>query len=362
VRPKPLLRVAGRYIYEYTLELVSEVRHHLSDAVIVMPKGDYSIGVLPTWARIVEQEGSGVEAALETGLRAVKGDSEVIVSFTGYLVKPPYIVKLLLDYYSSVEYPLVVSVSPITSGLETFGFIDIGLKGEVKSVSREPRPEWLGGRGYVFAGVLIGERSFIEILSERGFMDGLNMLASKGLVGALTWTGDWVEIGYPWDLFNVSKLIVADKTIMVSENASLGRTAIVSGPVIISDKVEVREGAIVSGPCYIGEDTVIGEGSVIGPNVVIGGGVVVEPLTVVRNSVILDNAWIGSHSILDYVVVGDGVRIGRQVVTEPSKPVDAPSWIMEAVEKAGEDILLGGVIGPRATVDHRALLRASFIE
>ncbi len=362
-RPKAFIRLAGKMLYQYTLEMLDEVKHHLSRTILVVPRGTTGlIEQCPDWVSVAEQEGEGVEAALDTGLRGLGGDSEVIVSFTGYIAKPHSMIKLLLDYYSTSEYPLVMVVTPVSSGLETFGFARIGVKSNIETVTSTPGPEWMRGRGYVFAGALIGEGSFIRILAREGFIEGLKKLASRNLVGALTWTGEWVELGYPWDLLEAVKIILSRRATIIDEDAVVSRHAIVTGPVVVEEDAVIGEGAIVKGPAYIGRGASIGEGSIVGPNTLIESGASVDPLTVVRDSIVMEGAKVGAHSYIERCIIGESSTIKPQVVAEPTTPQTRLPWIREALEKSQEEYRIGCVTGPGTVIGEHSIVRGEFIE
>ncbi len=361
-RPKAFIRIGGRMLYEYTLDLLREARGSIDNIIIIAPRGySHLMESVPEWVTVVEQKWPGVSGALRTGMEAVSGQSEVVVSFIGYLAKPPTLVTSLLDYYSTSSHPVVVSAAPISSGLETFGFVKIGVGDRVDSISSSAGPEWLGGRGYVFAGALVGEASFVKALSEYDFVDGLSRLARKGLVGAYTWTGEWIEVSYPWDLLSLPYFTVYNMPLLLSNRASISRSATIIGPVVVEPDAVVGEGAIVQGPVYIGEGARIGENAVVGPGVIVEAKSSIEPFSIVRDSILLENVRIGSYTRLEYSIASEGARIGSYVLAEPCKPKPRYEWVEEATRRS-ESIKLGIVAGPEVNIPHRSHRCGDFIE
>ncbi|MCE4602812.1 MAG: NDP-sugar synthase [Desulfurococcales archaeon] len=360
--PKAYLTVGGRRLYSYTLDMLREARGSLDRVILVLPRGtSHMLGDVPEWVTAVEQRGEGVERALATGLEALGGRGEVVVSFIGYIARPPTLVRHLLDYYSTSEYPLAVSVAPITSGLETFGFVKIGPRGNVESIQDTPGPQWMGGRGYVFAGALVGEYSFISRLADEGFTSGLGKMASRGLVGALTWTGEWIELSYPWDLLSLPALVASRTMLTISGDAEVARSAVIRGPVVIERGASIGESSVVIGPAYIGDGVRVGESSVVGPNVSIENGASVGPLSVVRSTIAMEGARIGMQALVEGAILGPGSLIAHQAIVEPGKPKARYPWIVEALERAA-DLRLGAVLGPGARIGVRGMESGGFIE
>lgn len=360
--PKAYLRVGGRMLYTYTLDMLREARSSLDSIVLILPRGSlHMLQDVPEWVTAVEQRGEGVEGALRTGLEALGGGGEVVVSFIGYITRPPTMVRHLLDYYSTIEYPLTLTVAPITSGLETFGFVRIGSRGNVEALQETPGPEWMKGRGYVFAGALVGEYSFVERLAEEGFTSGLNRMASRNLVGALTWTGEWIELSYPWDLLKLPGLVAGDSMLMVSSGADIPRSAVLRGPVIVERRARIGESAVILGPAYIGEGAVVGESAIVGPNTSLESGSRVGPLSVVRDTILMEGASVGSHAVVEGSILGPGASIGHQAVVEPGEPTASYPWIMDAATRS-RGVRLGAVLGPGAVLGVRSTASGLFVE
>jgi len=155
-RPKPLVPIAGRRILDYTLD--EALAAGAGEALVVVNPRALPLPGLPSWARAVAQPGPGLASALRAALEwAGRGGGPLALSFTGYIARPRGILKAAIDYYHGSGFPVVMAVAPVTSGLETYGFARLGMGGRVERVSRELE-EWLAGRGYVFAGALVGDR------------------------------------------------------------------------------------------------------------------------------------------------------------------------------------------------------------
>ncbi|GBF08848.1 putative nucleotidyl transferase [Aeropyrum pernix] len=309
-RPKPYLPLAGKPLYMYAVEQVAMVRGLLDRAVMVTPPGHPTPpGSLPSWLDTVEQRGEGVEAGLATALKRLGGGEEIVVSFVGYLARPNTLVRHVLDFYSVTRYKLVLALAPVTRGSESFGFVDADPStGRVLGFSGS-REEWMAGRGRVFAGVLASDPEALEVLAGEGFVEGINSLARRGLVGSVVWPGEWLEVGYPCDLLEAPGLVVEARAAVVSAKARVARSSVIQGGVVIEEDAEVGEGTVVEGPAYIGRGAVVGRNSVVGPGVVLEEDAVVGDLVSIERSVMLERAEVSGPSRLEGAVIGDGAYI-----------------------------------------------------
>ncbi len=260
---------------------------------------------MPGWLAVVEQRGEGVEAGLSTALERLSGGEEIVVSFVGYLARPNTLVRHVLDYYSVTRYKLVLALAPVTRGGESFGFVDVDPStGRVLGFSGD-REEWMAGRGRVFAGVLAGDTEALEVLAGEGFVEGINSLARRGLVGSVVWPGEWLEIGYPCDLLEAPGLVIGAGAAVISSGARVARTSVIQGGVVVEEDAEVGEGAVILGPVYIGRGAVVGRNSVVGPGVVMEEDAVVGDLVSIEGAVLLERAEALGPARLRSVIVGD---------------------------------------------------------
>ncbi|UCF49164.1 MAG: NTP transferase domain-containing protein [Thermoplasmatales archaeon] len=117
----------------------------------------------------------------------------------------------------------------------------------------------------------------------------------------------WRDIVYPWDLIQLNETMIKRTPL------SLGGT--IEKGVVIKNDVSIGKDTTIYSGCYIVGPVIIGEGCEIGPNVcifpstTIGNNSVVHPFSEVRNTVIMNNARIGSGSVIKNSVIGRGCII-----------------------------------------------------
>jgi mannose-1-phosphate guanylyltransferase/phosphomannomutase len=106
----------------------------------------------------------------------------------------------------------------------------------------------------------------------------------------------------------------------------------------IGDGADVDLAVDITGPVVIGQNAKIEEGAVVGEYSVIGNNVIVKSNAHTQRCVILDNAYIGSHSNVQGAVVGkscdikSGVRVDEGVVIGDDSAIGAGAVVNHDVK------------------------------
>jgi NDP-sugar pyrophosphorylase family protein len=355
--PKALLKIAGKPLYVYSLEELLTVTKNVA---VVAPPGRGSLFNLAP--RVVEQPIVGdLDSAVKLAVKEAEKENEdvLLLSFTGFLSAPRGMASSTLEYYSSSGYQVVITVVPVLTGLETYGFVDMAPSGSVKAYI-PPGKGPAEGAGYVFAGLAVASTSSARILAEKGFENGLNILAEEGVLGALVWHGDWVEIGYPWDLLEAKRVVLQLVQPVIDPSAVIGKEVVIEGRVAVCRGAKLSPGAVIEGPTFIGENARLEPGSYVKSSLIEPGSTIGSMATV-KDSVVLESSMIGSYSLLENSVVGPFSVIGAYTLVEAGEPKRLPERIagMEKILKIKARI--GAVIGESSTIPPRTTLEAGRI-
>ncbi|MGC9071939.1 MAG: sugar phosphate nucleotidyltransferase [Acidilobus sp.] len=351
--PKPFLEVLGRQLIDYSVELIRQAG--VKDVIVVTPPGYIELA-RPRDERVfvVEQRGIDIQGALRTAYEEAKarGEREVLTVYAGFISSPPTVAKVAVDYYSTSGFPVVMALAPVATGLETYGFVTVDYRGAVTNFMppREPSKAWLGGRGYVFAGVIVTDLEHLGDASSGPFEQSMARLASSGVLGGVVYPGHWAEIGYPWDLLEAVRILLPQNTITLSTTARVPRSSIASSGVVVDEGAVIEEGAIITGPTYIGRRAEVRSGAIIKPYTSIEEGVVVEEEAVVSNSLIMRHARVGAHSEVRSSIIGEEtiVEPGAHIVEgTPDRLPERLAWVTEYL---GESVKLGSIVAPRHVV------------
>lgn len=119
---------------------------------------------------------------------------------------------------------------------------------------------------------------------------------------------------YPWEFLEIIQDLLRNEVThsIISNRASIAKTAIIEGPCIIEDNVVIDDFAKIKGPTYIGSGSFVGMGSLIrnsmldyntniGFNCEIGktyfaGNAKISHHNVILDSMIGKNVWFGGYS------------------------------------------------------------------
>jgi NDP-sugar pyrophosphorylase family protein len=124
----------------------------------------------------------------------------------------------------------------------------------------------------------------------------------------------YYKFQYPWEFLDIIQELLKNEVTfsIISNKATIAKTAIIEGPCIIEDNVVIDDFAKIKGPSYIGSGSFIGMGSLIrnsmldyntniGYNCEIGktyfaGNAKISHHNVILDSIIGKNVWFGGYS------------------------------------------------------------------
>lgn len=122
-------------------------------------------------------------------------------------------------------------------------------------------------------------------------------LASEGRLFGYVHSGTWFDIGNISDFRNANFALLEKKT----EDKSEGKIA---------------QSAKLTSPVLIGEHAIVEEGANLGPRTIIGRRAQIHRNASVAETIVFDDAEIGSDSSIEGAVIGNSVTIGKGVVIQ----------------------------------------------
>ncbi|RZN13678.1 MAG: glucose-1-phosphate thymidylyltransferase [Methanosarcinales archaeon] len=153
-------------------------------------------------------------------------------------------------------------------------------------------------------------------IGEFGITDSIQNMVDEGYnVHAYKTNHAWMDVAHSWNLLNVNARILED--ISRSVHGTIHGT--IKGQVAIGSNSIIRWSSYITGPVVIGKNCDIGANVVIAPSTSIGDNVTIEPFTYIKNSVIFDNAYIGSQSTIKNSIIAENNIIGSHFITDTGK-------------------------------------------
>lgn len=347
ITPKPFIQLVGRRLYEYSHDQLRG--SGVNEVVIVVPPNTSNMAREGAPADVVEQRGSDIQGALRTAYEELskRGDDVAVVAYTGFISSPAEMAKLAVDFFESNNFPAVIALASVATGLETYGFVTIDYRGAVQKFMWESKEakSWSMGRGYVFGGIMVCDRRSLKELSERPFAEAMNSMASQGQLGGVVWPGKWIEIGYPWDLLEAIPMLLPSGA-TISEDAQVSSTAVIGRGVVIDRGAVIEDGAIIKGPAYIGRFSKVLSGAVVGGFSSVEQGAYIGENSVIIGSYIGPGARVGALAEVRRSVVGERATVGEGSHLVDYQPTELPERLRWLAQYLGEGVTLGAVVGP----------------
>ncbi|TRM80902.1 nucleotidyltransferase [Sulfolobus sp. D5] len=329
---KESITIVGKSVISYVIEGLKSIG--VKEFVIVVnDRGNQiesEIEKLDIGFETITQKRAGIDGAILDGMEKIEDDT-FILSF-GDIIAPKPFYKSLMDTYVMSGKKAVISIVPVSEGMQTYGLIKIG---EKLRVVRENSTLALAGS------YILPRGEFTSLL------DYIDTLSTNGELGYFIWSEDWVDIGYPEDILYALEILLKNRSTIVSDKAEISKTAIIGKGVIVEDDATIEDYAIVKGPAYIGKGAYVGSYSLVRNYSAIEEGAKIGAYSEIAHSLVEPLAEVGSKSYLTYSIVGKRARLGASVITSsyPSTSLKRPRYNK-----------LGALISPEALVKHGSVL------
>ena len=318
-RSKHTLHVLGKPIIYYPIHAIERVLRQ--DIVLVYSYEDALKEALRHSRRRVigvEQRGHGIEAAIISASDKLN-DVDYFLLVYGDLIFDSQALSSLVEAFYSVEPAAAILTIPLEERFAyTYGVVSIDLGGLVKKVIEKPASiEEIERPAYTIGGVYILPTWIIDYL-EGGLSlpEALAKIASDRKVIAVHWNGLWIDIGYPADLLEASRLLLDRiRGQYIADDVEIENTALIEPPAIIENGVYIDHYAVIKGPVYIGRNSFIGAHSFVRHYTSLEERIRIGAYTEVKNSNLQPHIVVDSFSYLGDSVIGENTSIGSHVVT-----------------------------------------------
>ncbi len=307
-RPKVMLPICNKPIVEYVVDALSG--NNVTDIVMVVGYKKDSVmryfGGGQQWGVDIEyveqQKQIGTGHALLQAAEHV--DDEFLVVAGDNIIGAEGIARIL---ESHVEYGLLIERSESPS---KYGVVEREGR-RVSAISEKPVA---AKTNLVSTGVCKLQPAIFDEIRENvkqgegSLTAAIQHLIEKGeTVAAVEGYGGWMDIVYPWNVLKVNAYALQRTT--ERQAGTVGRNVVLQGEVSIGEDTVIHPGCYIAGPTVIGAGCEIGPNVCIFPSTSIGSDVTVYPFTDIRYSVIMDGCRIGSHSFISHSVVGKNTRL-----------------------------------------------------
>ncbi len=318
-RPIPMLRLAGRTLFDNSIDLLK--KSGVNDVFVVVEHQKEKL-----IRRIGEHLDNGLNLHyIEQGKCKGIGDAimkvrnkispgEYFLLIYGDTVTAANIFSKIQQSFHSFKCPVASICLPPTN--EDFGNVFLNAHMKITQIIEKPKGDDLGN--YVLSGAYILPESIFKLLeSTKGSMEKAleKLVDSEGLMASM-WEDEWLDIVYPWEILTANKILMDSwENSSIAKSAVLESNVTIQGTVRIEDDVVVKAGAILEGPCSIGRGSYIGNNALIRRYTSLGQECSVGYGVELKNCVVLDNSHIGRLSFIGDSVLGEQVDVGAGVMT-----------------------------------------------
>jgi UDP-N-acetylglucosamine diphosphorylase / glucose-1-phosphate thymidylyltransferase / UDP-N-acetylgalactosamine diphosphorylase / glucosamine-1-phosphate N-acetyltransferase / galactosamine-1-phosphate N-acetyltransferase len=312
-RPKPLLPVANRPILEHQLDALDGI----AESVVLVV--GYRAEMIRD--RFGEQYGGISIRYIEQ--RERRGTGHALLQCRG-LLDDTFIAINGDDIYDARDMRALAEID--TGGLATrvanpanFGVYQVDEEGNATGIVEKPS-EFISDLAnigaYRFTPAVF---PLLEKLqpSERGEIEitaAIQLLIESRAYRVVEIEGDWLPIGYPWDLLTANKTLLETRLHGHIEG-EVHPAAHIEGTVAIGRGTEVRPGVVIDGPVIIGENCEIGPNAWIRPYSAIGDHCKIGQGSEIKGSILMNGARVPHLSYVGDSVLGEKVNFGCGTIT-----------------------------------------------
>lgn len=328
IEDKNFLRFAGKYLITHQVEALTEAGFN----EILIIGGAHNLARLSDFAtnfctdhprviiKIVEQENldEGMAGAVLSAKSEIGKDQILIVSSNDVVDKSAY--ELVFDAAQNDYFESCILGKKVT-GYFPGGYLEVDSQWGIKSIIEKPgagnEPSDLVNLVlHLHKNTSALFRYLEEAASEKDdlYEVALDKMIKSGIkMQAISYSGFWQAIKYPWHIFSVNRHFLEMAPEHISPLAEISDKAIIQGKVIIEDGAKILPGATVIGPAYIGRNCVVATNALVRDSY-LGEECVIGFSTEVARSFLGDHVWTHSNYIGDSII-GDNVSFGAGSVT-----------------------------------------------
>jgi glucose-1-phosphate thymidylyltransferase len=338
---RSLLRFPSGFLLD---RILGELQQHFDNIIVVSDDPLVESMCRERGCVFAPQQGSGIEAAICSGLARVSGDEFITIVYGDIYASRGFIDTHVSGLVTSFE-PTITVTKPLV------------LRGSFMRLNIDPITGTVIGVGegqYVHAGLLSVESSTArEQLCSAGAKMELMVrrLVEARRLRAIIWMNTWLDIDTPWDYLAATRfdLLEEIRSTRISTEARIGRNVVIEGPVVIEKDAVIDHNAVIKGPSYIGAGSFIGVNSFIRGGTVVYSGAKIGAFTEVKRSIVYDDASIYSFSYVADSIVGRGAKVSAYTVTQnvPYEGVSGEVVIMSTHPL--EKLKVGSIIAAGST-------------
>ena len=318
---KSLIKIMGKSLIEWTIEAIK--RAGIKDIIIIQSPnsdlkkhlGDGSLfGVKLSY--VTQEEAKGMGNAIMQAKSLIKENNFFVLN--PYVFKADDFLNLMIKKQKNSNADLVL-LGTKTDKPWKYGILELK---DDKALSMIEKPAADKQPSDIkVVGIYLLPKDFFSYYKrvkehDYAYEDALALYMKEKNVKVVITEKTTPTLKYPWDLFEVNKMIMNEfiKEQKINKNVKIAKSAIIDGPVIIEENTIIFENAVIKGPCYIGKGCTIGNNTLIRRYSNLEDGVLIGANAEVTRSIFQSRSHTHAGFFGDSIV-GEDVRIGSGTIT-----------------------------------------------
>lgn len=301
--PKPLLQICGKSIIEHNIEWIIQEFDEIFMVVKYKKESFISyFGSEYQWKQIHYIEQGDIQwtgAAILALDGKISGDF-IVVSGDDLYDKNDILALIKQSGYATlckrVHNPELFGIFNCDSTWKATGIIEKPTEAKYWNLANIGNHKFDDKIFDILKSIPLSVRGELEVT------DLINIYIQQGIYSIVEAHGQWLSIGYPWDLLKVNESIIGSYT------ETIDKWSIIEPNVFIKWYIYLEEGVILKSGTYIEWNVYFGKWSVIWPNAYIRWNTSIGENSKVGSSVELKNSYVGSHTHIPHLsYIGDSV-------------------------------------------------------
>ncbi|MEM5773159.1 MAG: NDP-sugar synthase [Candidatus Aenigmatarchaeota archaeon] len=299
--PKEMLPVLDRPFMNYNLDYLEEAGIR-NVAIVTSPKKEFIKRFYGRRYRslrlfyFVQKEQLGPAHAILSAENLLKNKEFFLVQYGDSLTEinlPRETISRFRREKSKID--AFLSLRPVEDP-SRYGVVKFDIRGKIVDIVEKPKAEEAPSKIATVGTFILRTETYFNSIKGADFSKGeqfpAHYVLKNGTAKGWVFYGERVDLGFPKDLIQASKLIVnSHGGILIKEGARIDMSVKIRPPVYIGDGCTIERNCIIGPNAFIGRNTFVGENSEI------------------QESYLMKNCRVGKGCSINNSVIGENCRI-----------------------------------------------------
>jgi len=327
--PKLLFPVAGKPIIEWNVENL--INHSISEIILAVNymadqiKDHFNKTPLSSIVKFsFEFMPLGTGGAIKNAENLI--GKNAFIAMNGDIISQINI-KEMIKFHREKNALVTIAIHEVNNP-SRFGLVEIDEQMKIKKFIEKPKAEHFINNKIINAGIYVMEPEIFKYIPTGKKVsiekEVFPKLVKEGKIYGYLYKGLWFDIGKIEDFIEANKVLLND---LYKGNTIIDKGALIEPKVKLNPPVLIKEGVKIK------------SNSTIGPYSIINNGTIVEKGSRIEESIIFNDSYIGENSSIIGAIIGEKVRIGKNVKIKKGCIISGKVFIHDNIDLA-EDVIV----------------------